>query len=445
MPLARLGSLSSLSSLTWLGVALRAGLLAYAAVQDTHPVIKFTDIDYSVFTDAAAFVAAGRSPYLRSTYRYTPLLAVLMTPNVLLHPICGKLLFCLCDLVAGAFLFAILRSRSPAPGAGGPGRGDPMPLRRAWLFTALWTLNPFVAVISARGSAESVVAILVIGTLWGAMTGRPRAAAVFFGLAVHFKIFPIVYAVPLWFGIDYACDTFEHHRRLNGGQTGRKEEQAAPEFKLRLWSWRRFEFGLISGGTFLALSLIMYSLYGHDFLEHTYLYHVTRKDHRHNFSLYFYEIYLGLDLARNATAGVAQGLSVASVVHAFGALWSFIPQLGLVAALGVACASDLPFACFVQTFAFVMLNKVCTSQYFMWYICLLPLVLPHSRLTNSNWRTGVGLLVGWIFGQALWLSQAFRLEHLGHNTFRNLWAASAVFLGINVWILTQCIRNHIPQ
>ena len=53
-----------------------------------------------VVTDGARHVAAGGSPFARATYRYTPLLAWLMLPNIWVHPAAGKLLFCAADLVA---------------------------------------------------------------------------------------------------------------------------------------------------------------------------------------------------------------------------------------------------------------------------------------------------------------------------------------------------------
>lgn len=83
-----------------LGFATRVGLLAYGELQDRLSPVKYTDIDYKVFTDAAAFVVKGQSPYARSTYRYSPLLAWALVPNVLLHPLWGKALFCAADLLA---------------------------------------------------------------------------------------------------------------------------------------------------------------------------------------------------------------------------------------------------------------------------------------------------------------------------------------------------------
>lgn len=38
-------------------VAFRAALIVYAEYHDAHSVLKYTDVDYRVFSDAARFVA----------------------------------------------------------------------------------------------------------------------------------------------------------------------------------------------------------------------------------------------------------------------------------------------------------------------------------------------------------------------------------------------------
>lgn len=146
--------------------------------------MKYTDIDYLVFTDAARFVSRGRSPYDRDTYRYTPLLAWLLYPTTLggVWFDFGKAVFATGDIVTGYLIFRILRQR-PA-----------MTTERALKYASIWLLNPMVANISTRGSSEGLLAVIVVALLWAVMRGYVRLAGCLLGLGVHFKIYPFIYA-----------------------------------------------------------------------------------------------------------------------------------------------------------------------------------------------------------------------------------------------------------
>lgn len=61
---------------------IRALLIFYAHIHDYIFKVKFTDIDYTIYSDAAQHVYHGRSPYARATYRYSPVLAFMVLPNV---------------------------------------------------------------------------------------------------------------------------------------------------------------------------------------------------------------------------------------------------------------------------------------------------------------------------------------------------------------------------
>ncbi|KAI8071330.1 PIG-M-domain-containing protein [Gongronella butleri] len=426
------GTRFTFSHLLVLSVVLRAVLLIYGAWQDAHMTVKYTDIDYVVFTDAARFVVAGGSPYERETYRYTPLLAFVLVPNIVWFEAFGKVVFALADIAVGYLMHRMLVLRG-------------LGCQRALWFDALWLLNPMVANISTRGSAESLLALMVLGTLYLLVTRQFYPACAAFGLAVHFKIYPVIYAAPFLFLLDndHFGDpihdwpapilSYKHYRaailqRL--APSSQNEASDAPS--LPVWkraahaailfvSPTRLMFALCSAASFFLLSWWMYQLYGDEFLQHTYLYHVGRMDHRHNFSVWFYQMYLGFE-------------------DRWIGLVAFVPQMLLVAVAGIVFAKDVFFACFIQTFLFVTFNKVCTSQYFMWYICLFPLILPSTAI-QLKWH-GLALILFWVVGQALWLQSAYQLEFLGQNTFFSLWMASIVFFIINGWIAVSLIANH---
>lgn len=177
------------------------------------------------------------------------------------------------------------------------------------------------------------------------------------------------------------------------------------------------------------VAMLRSSSYGTPFLVHTYFHHVTRIDHRHNFSPY--NILLYLNSALPSTAAI----KIESV--------AFFPQILLSTILIplVLAKKDLATSMMAQTFAFVTFNKVCTSQYFLWYMVFLPLYLPNSAFLKSP-KLGVTALGLWVVSQAAWLQQGFQLEFLGYSTFfPGLFASSVGFFLVNCWILGVIIGD----
>jgi Gpi18-like mannosyltransferase len=58
----------------------------------------------------------------------------------------------------------------------------------------LWLYNPFTVTISTRGSCDSIATVLLLAVLLLLMQGQRLLPALLYGLAVHFRIYPIVYA-----------------------------------------------------------------------------------------------------------------------------------------------------------------------------------------------------------------------------------------------------------
>ncbi|KAF7131732.1 hypothetical protein RHSIM_Rhsim09G0084000 [Rhododendron simsii] len=63
------------------------------SLKHTHMEVRYTDVDFLVFSDAASLMASRKSPCERTTYRYSPLIAFLLIPNSMIHRSWGKFLF----------------------------------------------------------------------------------------------------------------------------------------------------------------------------------------------------------------------------------------------------------------------------------------------------------------------------------------------------------------
>ena len=63
-------------------IIIRYGMIFFIEFMYNNFNIVMTDIDYHVFSDGAKHITKWESPYERETYRYTPILAFLMIPNI---------------------------------------------------------------------------------------------------------------------------------------------------------------------------------------------------------------------------------------------------------------------------------------------------------------------------------------------------------------------------
>ena len=389
MPDTKKDSFYAGNSLFGLGVLLRIGLVVYSEYQSYITNIQYDDIDYLVYTDGAYEVYNGNSPYDRHTYRYTPLLAFMLTPNVFLLRSFGKYLFTLSDILCSVYIKKILSLTTN--------------LSKSSIdkVTATWVFNPIIFNVSTRGNADTLISLMVLMVLYYLVKGDVITAAIFYGLSAHFKIYPLIYALPMYFYIDYN------------------------PIRWTLFTKKRLQFALISAGIFIGLFLLFYVIYGYEFAYEGYFYHLVRKDNRHNFSVYFYYIYLNFT-----------GLSLTQ------SILTFVPQLLLLIASGVKYYRSLPFCCFIQTFIFVMFNKVCTAQYFVWYLVFVPLFLSQNELYIAHKRKLLLLCVGWLGVELSWNYGAHLLEAKGQNAFNLIWIMCMLFFVANCVVVCNFIKNQ---
>lgn len=337
---------------------LHAGFLAYGEWQDRRSglAVKYTDVDYWVMADAAELLLSGRSPFDRPTYRYSPLLAILLLPNHWLGELWGKALFSALDIVCAFFIYDLLKRQHWSTG------------RATMITSLLWACNPFILVVSTRGNAESLVCGLTLLVIWCLARGMRTMAAVVLGLAVHVKMFPMLYlpTVLVFMGIlperggpdssssntapnspTLLATPIKKPSAMNLGTPIKRGDDPNNSLLLDV-KWKHVKFACTAAAVFGVCTAMVYGFFGWKAIEDSIIYHVRRRDHRHNFSVYWLMFY------HNATLKLPE---------VWISMVPFIPQLVLSLFLAVKYGRrDFCFACFLQTFLFVSMNKVCTSQ-----------------------------------------------------------------------------------
>ena len=405
----------SLRAVLLIASLIRVALIVYGVFHDSRwPTLPFTDIDYSIYTDAARLVRQGHSPYDRATYRYTPLLAWLMLPTTLPHLFSiGKVMFAAMDVLVGwlmyhTLLFSMLK------------HAQTLSKHSIALFGAsLWLFSPLSLTLSARGSSDVICVLLVTLLVDRLYRHRFDQAALVYGLAVHFKVYPVIYALALLVFID------AQSQRANPWHVRRKRHS----FEIDLLVDRLsplLRFGAISLTTFTSLNLLCYSLYGMQFVNESYLHHLNRLDTRHNFSMHFYSILL-------ESADAASRSVLSSAVRS-------LPQLAVIVYASLKLTHySLPLALYVMSVMFVHCNKVMTAQYFVWYTGLLPLLTP--QLTRTlRLRHVCALCAVWLITEAHWLVWAAQIELSNVNAFSPMWVAAQLFYAANVMIAASIVK-----
>lgn len=468
---------------------LRLILTGYSIYHDNFSEVKYTDIDYKVFTDASRHLLNGDSPYNRHTYRYSPLIAIFLIPNLLIHQCFGKVLFSLIDILAAILIRTLVKNMLTEYEKFKPfkirekiefhkvenknrKRKNHTKNNRMWkresknhlevtadIAMCTWLYNPLTIAISTRGNCDSIAGTLVLLTLYYLQCEKKYfTAGVVHGISIHFRLYPIIYSLTFFMYLSrfsfYSTDDRRKRKEVpklvekNMKNKSLKQSQSSDQIvsipehiKERKTIFKKGyllylipnfnQFKLISGCllSLFCLTLVFYNLFGFKFLHEAYIYHFTRKDTRHNFSLYFYLLYL---TAWVKNIGIWQKVLIV------------LPPTVLILVFSIRYGLNkfsLCFSILVQTIVMVIYNSVLTSQYFVWILIILPLCLWQIKIP---FKKAVIFISIWFVAQAVWLLPAYLLEFQGENTFLFIWTQGVSFFCANIAILGRLIMYFQP-
>lgn len=283
------------------------------------------------------------------------------------------------------------------------------------------------------------------GSGWsGRSNAAIAAAAVLYAGLVYLRLYPVIYLPTILVFILTQINARAEPNMRGEGCCFRCLAVMAPH----QLQWRSCAvFVLVAGLTYAALVSACYDQFGVAGVQQSILYHFGRSDHRHNFAPHFLEAFLSYGV----TSEMASGGMMPRLLQS---LAGFAPQGAVIALLALRCTHEsFPATLLLQTMVFVGMNRVCTAQYFMWYMCLLPVAFAASLLQRrarprARWLSLLPPL--WLGAVGLWLLCAYQLEFCWEllcdsigmcevNMFALVWYCSLLFYAVNIVCIAGCI------
>lgn len=397
--LTKITSRTTTDQLLLTGLVFRLLPLFYGVIHDEYVShIKYTDIDYHVFNNGSRNLLSEGSPYVDPEYRYTPLVAILFLPNILANINLGKILLVVADIYCGKLIYSLNIHQ-------GTNRLN------SKLYLLLWLFNPVTIAISTRGSFEPILLAVILTSMHQLVNGSYITSGLLIGLSIHLKLYPVIYVLPIYIYLLQRRPYLKTQTRFTYW------------LKTLCPNSGHLEFLVATGLSFFITSYLSYRLYGHEYLEQSFLYHLRRKDLQHNFSIYFY-------LFKLLPEYQSELGKIAFLLQAIGVIMITLSLASLDTNKRTKLRK-LTFSFFLSTFVFVSLNKVCTSQYFVWYLIFLPLIMDSIRIEPAYaWA----MLLTWFMSQANWLFFAYLHEYQNYDILDYVGNSSFLLLACNMWI-----------
>jgi len=342
---------------------------------------------------------SGESPYRREGYRYSPIFAFVLLPEVIwdLRGL-GKMIFATVDAIAiGPGIAELCYSRGLSK------------IQSKQIALYGWILNPLAINICTRGSSEAIIVAIVIVAFLSMYRDCFFITGILLGIGTHVKIYPILHI---------------------------------PAFALALTRFQYRCISFLSGAAFgfIIPTWISMQMYPSEYIDAAILHHVHRIDHKHNFSLFWLPFFL---LQESDSTSFYQYLFIRFLSTSFTLLIQ-------IAVLYYLAKRDLIACTFAQTILLVTFNKVCTAQYFVWWfplavICVSGALNLKNKYSYYTYSLLFRVAVLWTAALAAWLTVAYQLEFRGAQVYFLLWLLSILFFVINLYVFVVVLRLSLGR